>query len=291
MQAGKWQGILMMLGATFTFALMDACMKQLTAHYPPLQVAFLRGLAALPFVIAWLIYKERRFDILLRVRWPLYILRGVLAIILLTSFIYALQRMALSEAYTLFFIAPLLITAFSAPLLGEKVSTGQWLAIVIGFSGVLVALQPDADMDVFGAIAAMIGATCYALNAITTRILGRTDPTAVLTFWFTAMLTVGAGMLCVSSWVTLQMEDTGWIIGVGVTGAIAQLLITSAFRRAPAALLAPLEYSALLWGVMLDVVLWQVLPSGIVFVGAGIIIASGLFLLKDERKPIPVSPP
>lgn len=287
----KLQGIAMMLGATFAFALMDACMKQLATHYPPVQVAFLRGAAALPFVFAWVGYRERRYGVLVEVRWGWHLLRGVLAITMLSSFIFALARMPLSEAYTLFFIAPLLITALSAPLLGESVSRAKWIAILAGFIGVIIALRPGMDTDLLSAFAALVGASCYALNAITTRILGRTDSTAAMAFWFTAMLAIGAGVLSIPGWQPLQLIDAWWIAGVGFTGAIAQLLLTSAFRIAPAALLAPFEYSALIWGVLLDIIIWQLLPSPVVFVGGGIIIASGLFLLNRERRPVPVSPP
>ncbi|MDX1442508.1 MAG: DMT family transporter [Gammaproteobacteria bacterium] len=291
MRSSHLPGIAMMCGATFTFALMDACMKQLAEHYPPLQVAFLRGIAALPFVFAWVGYRERRYRVLLEVRWAWHVARGALAVLLLGSFIYSLSRMPMSEAYSLFFVAPLLITALSAPLLGEHVSAAKWIAIIVGFGGVLIALQPGADTDVLGAIGALVGATCYALNAISTRILGRTDSTAAMAFWFTAFLAIGAGLLALPGWKPLQLGDAWWIVGVGLTGAIAQLLLTSAFRIAPAALLAPFEYTALLWGTLLDIALWQVLPSGVVLAGAGVIVASGLFLLRAEKRPVPVSPP
>lgn len=284
-------GILFMLGATASLSLMDAAMKELGGSYPPLQVACLRGLVSLPFIIAWVYYRERGFATLLRVRWRWHLARGVLAVLMLTSFIYAISRMPLSEAYTLFFIAPLLITALSMPLLGERVDGRRWLAILIGFGGVLIVLRPGFDTVGLGAVAVLTGAGCYALNAISVRILGRTDSTAAMTFWFTALLALGAGVLALPGWQAMRFADTGWLALMGLTGAIGQFLLTEAFRRAPVSVVAPFEYAALFWGVLLDLVIWRALPGLPVFAGAAVIVGSGLYLLRRERRPQPVAPP
>src|SRR5204862_4829958 len=110
-------------------------------YYPPFEVAALRGGASLPLALIW-IGATSGFRRLLDVRWPLHLLRGVLAVGMMSTFVYALRSLPLTTAYTLFFIAPLLITALSVPLLGERVSTSRWIAIVAAFGGVLVALHP-----------------------------------------------------------------------------------------------------------------------------------------------------
>lgn len=285
------KGILFMLLAMATLSLMDAVMKDLSGHYAPLQVACLRGLVSLPFVIAWVYYRERGFGTLIRIRWPWHLARGVLAVVMLTSFIYGLRSMPMSATYTLFFVAPLIITALSVPLLKETVDWQRWLAILIGFGGVLIVLQPGFGSVGIGAFAVLIGATCYALNAITVRILGRTDSTAAMTFWFTAMLALGAGILAAPDWQPLRIADTGRLIALGVTGAAGQYFLTEAFRRGQVSVVAPFEYTALFWGVMLDLLIWGQLPGPLVFVGAAVIVGSGLYLIRRERITQPVTPP
>jgi drug/metabolite transporter (DMT)-like permease len=285
------RGIGFMLLAMAALAVMDAIMKQLTDHYPSLQIAALRGLVSLPFVFAWVYLRERSFVTLLHIRWGWHLARGVLAILMLTSFIYAISEMPLSEAYTLFFVSPLIITALSVPLLKEHVGPRRWLAVAIGFGGALVALRPGAVAVSLAAVAVLVGATCYALNAISVRILGRTDSTAAMSFWFMAMLAVGAGLLALPDWNAIRAGDLWWLLWLGITGALGQLLITEAFKCAPVSVVAPFEYSSLLWGVSLDLLFWGELPEPVVFVGAAVIVGSGLYLIHRERRPPVVVPP
>ncbi len=291
MRSENLAGIVLMLAAMAALSCMDATMKQMAGHYPPIQVAALRGLVALPFVLAWVWWRERSFVTLVRVQWRWHLLRGVLAVIMLSSFIFAISQMPLSEAYTLFFIAPLLITALSVPLLKETVEWQRWLAIAVGFGGVLVALRPGFSAVGWSAIAALVGATCYALNVLSVRWLGRTDSTASMAFWFTAFLAIGAGLIALPNWRQVLLADAGWLVAMGVTGAMGQLLITEAFKRAPASIIAPFEYSSLFWGLLLDLAIWGELPGPAVYLGATIIVGSGLYLIRRERRPQAVAPP
>ena len=134
--------MLTMLVAVAVFALMDAGLKPLSAHYPPFQVAALRGASSLPLVLAWAL-ATAGLRPLLRVRWPLHLLRGVLGMAMMASFVYALRTLPLSTAYSIFFIAPLLITALSVPFLGERVGPRRWIAIAVGLLGVVVLLRPE----------------------------------------------------------------------------------------------------------------------------------------------------
>lgn len=291
MRSDNLPGIVLMLLAMAVLSVMDATMKQLAGHYPPLEVAALRGTVSLPFVIAWVYWRERSFATLFRVRWRWHLARGLLAITMLTSFIYALGQMPLSETYALFFIAPLLITAFSVIFLKEPVDWQRWTAIAVGFAGVLIILRPGFTAVGLSAVAVLIGATCYALNAISVRFLGRTDSTAAMTFWFMFMLAIGAGALALPNWQPVQMVDAWWLLAMGITGALGQVFITEAFKRAPVSIVAPFEYSSLFWGVLLDLAIWGELPGPIVFAGAAVIVGSGLYLLRRERIPQPVTPP
>ncbi|ALN89684.1 MULTISPECIES: DMT family transporter [Lysobacter] len=277
------RAIASMLIAVLMFSMMDALLKLLSEHYPPFQVATLRGLSSLPFVLTWALASVG-LRALLRVRWPLHLLRGVLGVGMMAAFVYGVNRLPLSTTYSVFFIAPLLITALSGPILGERVGPRRWIAIGVGLLGVLVLLRPSGEgMLSTAALAVAAASLAYAVTAITVRVLSRTDSTQSMMVWLMVMISLGAGALAWSGWVPVRGEDWWLILGLGVAGSLGQYAITEAFRLGEASLIAPLEYTALIWGVILDLSLWGVLPDSITWVGAAIIVASGLYLLRRER--------
>jgi len=273
----------LMLLAVALFALMDAGLKLLAPHYPPLQVAALRGLASLPLVLAWVALTATLAS-LLRVRWALHLLRGLLGIGMMVGFVYGLRTLPLSGAYAIAFVAPLLVTAMAGPLLGEHVGRRRWTAIAIGLVGVLVVLRPSGDgLASAGGLAILAAAACYAVGAIAVRMLARTDSSQAMVLWFLVLLSAGAGVLAAPHWVPLQASHAWVIAAVGLSGSLAQVALTEAFRRGEASLIAPLEYTALVWAISLDLALWGVLPDQVTWLGAAIIIASGLYLLVREK--------
>ncbi|HET8818903.1 MAG TPA: DMT family transporter [Xanthomonadaceae bacterium] len=272
-----------MLAAVGFFSLMDAGMKALSGGYPPLQVAALRGAASFPLVLAWALLTVGARP-LLDVRWPLHLLRGAIGVGMLAAFVYALQTLPLSGAYAIFFVAPLLITALSVPLLGERVGPRRWGAIAAGLAGVLVALRPTGEGLVsLAGLAVLLAALGYAVSAITVRLLARTDSTQAMVVWLMALVALGAGTLAWPGWVPIARGDL-WIVGgIGVTGALGQVAVTEAFRQGEASLVAPFEYTALAWGLGLDLAFWGVLPDAATWLGAAIIVGSGLYMLHRER--------
>lgn len=277
------RAILLMLLAVGLFALMDGGMKWLGSDYPPLQVAALRGAVGLPLVLVWIMMRKRMHT-LWPIRWRLHLLRGALGITMMAGFVYGLARMPMSTAYAITFVAPLVITALAVPLLGEKVGPRRWAAIVVGLLGVIVVQRPTGEGMISVAGLVLLGAAvCYALTAITVRVLTRYDSTEAMVFWFLAMLAVGAGLLALPGWVAIQPVDWWVILGVGVSGALGQVALTNAYRVGEASQLAPLEYTGLVWVVLLDLTVWGVLPDRATWIGAGIIIASGVYLLHRDR--------
>ena len=272
-----------MLLAVLLFALMDAALKGLSGHYPPLQVAALRGAASLPLVLLW-VAASGSLRGLLRVRWRLQLLRGALSVGMMALFVYGLARVPLSTAYAVVFVAPLLITALAVPVLGERVGPRRWTAIAIGMVGVLVLLKPSGEGLVSLAALALLAAAClYALAAVMVRVLARTDSTQSMVVWLLAIMAVGAGTLAAPDWVALQPAH-GWLIAaVGITGAAGQVAITEAFTRGEASLVAPLEYTALVWTLLLDAAVWAVLPTMRSMSGGLVIVLAGLYLLRRER--------
>ena len=272
-----------MLAAVATFSLMDAGMKQLAAHYPPLQVTMLRGAASLPFVLVWVLATAGARSIV-PVRWGLHLLRGVLGMAMIGCFVVALKRMPLSTAYSIYFVAPLLVAALSVPLLGEKVGPRRWTAIGIGMLGVVVVLRPGVDGLVsLPGLMVLLAATAYAIAAVTVSLLTRTDTPQSMVVWFLAIMAVGAGLAAIPGWVPLRWEHAALILGMGLAGAFGQIALTSAFMRGDASMIAPLEYTGLVWVIAWDWLLWQTLPDTATWTGAAIIVASGLYLLRRER--------
>ena len=272
-----------MLAAVASFSLMDAGMKLLSAHYPPLQVTLLRGAASLPFVLVWVLASAGVRSIV-PVRWGLHLLRGVLGMVMIGCFVYALKRMPLSTAYTLYFVAPLLVAALSVPLLGEKVGPRRWTAIALGLVGVIVVLRPGVDGIVsLPGLMVLLAATAYAIAAVTVSLLTRTDTPQSMVVWFLAIMAVGAGLAAIPGWVPLRWEHAALILGMGLAGAFGQIALTSAFMRGDASMIAPLEYTGLVWVIAWDWLLWQTLPDTATWTGAAIIVASGLYLLRRER--------
>lgn len=288
--SGNLRGIVAMVAAVGCFSLMDALLKTLSAHYPAMQVTALRGWAAWPLVVLYVLWRGE-VPRLLQVRWPLHLLRGGLNVAMLALFTFAVRELALAEAYTLFFVAPLLITALSTVVLRERVRAAHWVAIALGMAGVLVALRPSQEaFFTLSALAMLAAAGCYAVSAITGRLLTRTDSSASLVFWTTTLLALGAGTLAWPQWVGLNPAHWPLVAGLAVTGFAGQLAITEAFRHGQASVVAPFEYTALAWGMGLDWVLWQTMPGYSTLLGGAIIIGSGLYLVRQERTQAVVPP-
>lgn len=281
--AGNLYSIYAMVLAVFMFALMDTVMKVLSQSYPAIQVAALRSLTSLPLIAVYVGIKVGYGDIF-RIRWPLHILRAVLGIAMLSFFAFGIRKLSLAEAYTIFFIAPAIITALSVWFLKERVDVPRWIAISVGLCGVLVVLRPSgAGFLTIGGLAVLGAAAMYAVSAITVGILARTDRSEHMVFWLMLMMSIGAGLLAAPGWVGMRTGDIPLLLGLALSGFIGQLAITEAFAKGDASSVAPFEYTALAWAVGLDWMLWQTLPDGWTVVGAAIIIGSGMYLIRHEK--------
>jgi drug/metabolite transporter (DMT)-like permease len=281
--AGNLYSIYAMVLAVFMFALMDTVMKLLSQRYPAIQVAALRSLTSLPLIVVYVGIKVGYGDIF-RVRWPLHILRAVLGIAMLSFFAFGIRKLSLAEAYTIFFIAPAIITALSVWFLKERVDRARWIAIGVGLCGVLVVLRPSgAGFLTIGGLAVLGAASMYAISAITVGILARTDRSEHMVFWLMVMMSVGASLLAAPGWVGMRMDDLPLLAGLALSGFIGQMAITEAFAKGDASSVAPFEYTALAWAVGLDWLLWQTLPDRWTVLGATIIIGSGMYLIRHEK--------
>ncbi|HEY6481914.1 MAG TPA: DMT family transporter [Steroidobacteraceae bacterium] len=274
----------MMLMAVIAFCGMDTVLKLFSQHYPALEVATLRGAASLPFMLLPILV-TRRFSELKPVRFGMHLLRAVLMLLILWGFIYAVRVLSLADAYAIFLAAPLIVTALSVPLLRERVEWRRWLAIGVGLIGVVIMLHPTAaHLISFGALAALLAAIAYAFSAIALRVITRSDTTVSVVFWMIGLMTLFAALIAAPHWVPLRRQDWPLLAAIGVFAAIGQHLLTEAFRNAPPSVVAPFEYTALLWGMIVDWAVWNVFPTARVYLGGGIVMLSGLYLIWRERR-------
>lgn len=273
-----------MLGAVGSFALMDSMLKLLSGHYSPPQVTCMRALASLPFILAPVAWSGAWAE-LRPVNWRLHLVRGLLGVLMLATFVHALSRLSMADTYSIYMAAPLLVAALSVPMFGDRVPLRRWVAIGCGFLGVLIVLRPTGEgFASAGGLIAAVSALCYALNILTIRALGRTDTSRSMVFLFLLIMAIGAGAWALPTWQPLATEHWPVIAGIGLAGAAGQYLITEAFRETQASVVVPFEYTAIVWAMALDFVFWSALPAAAVLAGASVVIASGLYVVHDERR-------
>jgi drug/metabolite transporter (DMT)-like permease len=282
-QRNSLRAIATMSIGVFFFSLLDAGLKHLAATLPPVEVMFLRSAASLPFLVASVAW-TRSWKQLRMHRPVLYLLRGVLGLLVLGTFIYAVSVQSLSYTYTIYMSAPLMVAGLAGPMLGERVPVRRWVAIAVGFVGVLIALKPSGNFALLGGLAAAFSASCYALNVMAVRYIGRTDSNYAVVVWHLAFVMLVAGLLSLPGWRPIASAQWPWIAFCGLTGAFGQYLFTAAFRLAPATTIAPFEYTALLWGVGLDWLVFDTVPYLRVLLGGAIVVGGGLFVIWDERR-------
>ena len=261
---------------------LDLCAKALLANYSLEQFVFLRSVIGVSIFL--LIGKQYGgIKALVTSKWRWHLLRTILSTCTMFGFFYGLSRMPLVDALTLGFTAPLMVTALSVPFLGEHVGWRRWTAVVIGFLGVLVILRPGATEITLASISVLFAAFTYSCMAITSRKLAATESGYALSVYVIAgPMIVSATMLDGDTW-TLP-DTSGWILFTlaGACSVVTWTGIVGAYRRAPPALLAPFEYTALIGGAVAGYLIWNEVPDRWVVLGATIIIASGLFVVYRE---------
>jgi drug/metabolite transporter (DMT)-like permease len=274
-------GIGLALLAFALFSSMDAMIKWLSAGYPVHEMLFFNAAFAL-VPVAIMTYRAGGLRDLRTSRLGLHLLRGACGMTAAFSAFTAYSLMPLADAYAIIFATPLLITVLSVPLLGETVRWRRWSAVLVGFAGVLVMLQPGSGSFDFAAGAAMLAASASALSVILVRKLAATETMASIAFYTNAAaVTVMAGLLPFG-FVPPTLADLALMAVAGLAGGSAVMLLIAGYRRAPAAVVAPFQYSQMLWGVALGLLLWGDVPAQAVVLGATIVVASGLYILYRE---------
>ncbi len=275
------RGILAIVLAVFFFSAADTLAKWLGHQgYPPVQIVFCRYLFGL--IPAAILVKKFGIDALHTQHPYQHALRAFLIFSALFFYFWGLKLMPIAEAIAVAFTAPLFITVLSVPLLREHVGIRRWCAVGIGFIGALIVLQPGTEAFKPEALLIVTSAFLFSLAMILTRRMSRTE-TNVSMFTYT---TTGAGLISAmfvgAAWEPLQTEHIVHFVILGFTGGTAAYLIIIAFRNASAAVIAPYEYTALIWTSLSGWIIWNEKPGLAVWIGASVIIASSLYITRRE---------
>jgi drug/metabolite transporter (DMT)-like permease len=275
------KGIAYMLAAGGTLTVMDAGIKWLTDDYPVPQIGFMRY--AVGIVVAVLFAWRFGGVATLRTSRPIgHALRSIFNLGTMLTFYYALDLLPLADTIAIGYAAPLFMTILSVPLLGEHVGWRRWSAVVVGFAGVIVIVQPSPSGIGPGALFALAAALLYALTLVTSRQLSTTERSHTILFYYSVFVLVALAGFMPGMWVTPKVEDLWIILLVGIGGSFGQFFLNQAFRYGEVSLLAPLDYVALIWATLLGFLLWGDIPSAWVWIGAAIIVASGIYIIRRE---------
>jgi len=275
------KGVIYMLAAGATLTFMDAGIKWLTDDYSVPQIGFMRY--AVGIVVAVILAWRLGGVASLRTRRPGgHALRSIFNLGTMLTFYYALDLLPLADTIAIGYAAPLFMTILSVPLLGERVGWRRWTAVVVGFLGVIVIVQPSVSGIGAGAMFALAAAMFYALTLVTSRQLSTTESSHTILFYYSVFVLVALAGIMPFVWVTPRIEDLWIILFVGIGGSFGQFFLNQAFRYGEVSLLAPLDYAALIWATLLGFLLWGDIPSGWVWTGAAIITASGVYIIRRE---------
>jgi S-adenosylmethionine uptake transporter len=275
------QGALIALLTMAVYATHDVIIKYLGAYYSPFQILFFAVFFSFPLVTVVLMQDKTEGN--LRPKYPKWsVIRTASAVINGFTVFYAFTHLPLAEVYAIIFTAPLLITVLSIPILGEKVRLRRWAAVVVGLIGVMIVLQPGKSDLSLGHLAALTGACFSALNAVIVRKIGKEERSAVLMIYPMVANFVVMGALLPFVYKPVEGVHLAASAGMALLGVTAGFLFIAAYRRAEAVVVAPMQYSQIIWATMFGVLLFDEQLKTNVVIGAGVIIASGLYILFRE---------
>lgn len=265
------------------FATHDVIIKLLGAHYPSLQVLFFSSLLSFPLVS--LILLQERTPGTLRPNQPGWVAaRTVCAMTSGVCGFFAFSILPLAQVYAILFASPLLITLLSIPILGERVGVHRWIAVALGLCGVMIVLRPGAGQSLsIGHLAALLAALCSASAAVVTRKLGGSERPLVLLMWPMLGNLVLTGASLGLAYVPMQLPHLAMAGMIAVLGLCGGFLSILAYRSGEAAIVAPMQYSQIIWATVYG---WFIFNEGLdkpTMIGAGVIIMSGVYIVWRER--------
>lgn len=282
-----------MLLGIFIFALNDALGKWLIATYSVGQLLLIRSIAALVF-LAPLIRREGRRTFRSAPRPLIQLLRAVFATAEVACFYWALAYMPLADVMAFYLAGPIYVTAMSPFLLGEQVGWRRWVAVIAGFAGVMIVLNPTSQALTPAALVAIAGSLSFAILMILTRLVPGTSDVVLITTQTVAALVFGL-VVAPLAWTPIDWRDGGMLVLLGVTAMAAHMCINRSLKIAPATVVVPYQYTTIVWAILLGYIVFADIPTLPMLAGAATIIAAGLYIFIREKAlaktPLVVDPP
>lgn len=277
------KGIWLILLATLGIVLMNTCAKMGSAVHSPVEMVCYRGIVALSFLVPYMLWR-RTTEVFKTRRIKAHLYRALVGNVGVGFVFWAYALLPMADATALLFAAPLFVAALSPLLLKERVTAFRWFAVIGGFVGILIIVQPSGG--IVANPAALVGLAAALSNALVDmalRNLGHTDDPLTTVFYFLLI-----GVMVTAPYALLfgtfpSGEMIPWIVGIGIFAAIQQVAKTTAYRYAEASLLAPYTYSAILWAAWIGWLLWQEVPAWHVVAGTVVVICSNLVIYRQER--------
>lgn len=274
-----------MLVACVLLAAVNALVKHLASNYPVAEIAFFRSLFGTIPVLAFMPWQGGVEA--LKTRAPLgHLWRGLSGGISILLMFWSFHLLPLADSVALTFTTgPIFVALFAIILLGERVGLVRWGAILAGFVGSGIMAMPGGhDLNPFGVGVALSAAVFFGLGMTGVRALGRTERPVTTAFYFAVTATLMTGAMLPWGWETPTLPHLTLLLITGLFGGVAQIFLTRAYQMAPASVVGPFAYSALLWATLFGWVFWREWPSAQVLAGAAIVVGAGLFILLDEAR-------
>jgi drug/metabolite transporter (DMT)-like permease len=283
-QSNNLLGIGLMILAMLLFVVMDALAKWLvSAEMSTIQLIAIRSWIIIPLILLMLAAKGEMNELATRHPWR-HILRGCFGFFAPLAFFTSLKSLPLADATVIFFSSTFMLTAASALFLKERVGIHRWSAVVVGFVGVIIAMNPRGGGDLQAYLLVLAATTIYAMIFVSGKHLSRNDSVISLVF----SLQLGMGFMATLAlpwvWVPVSLVELGQLVVLAVIALFAHYLFAAAFARADVSALAPFEYTALLWATGIGYLVWQDIPTREVWIGAAIIMACGLYVVHRESR-------
>lgn len=277
-------GMAAAMGAFFMFSIMVVFAKLLSENHSVIEIAFYRNLiASVPFL--FIVFALGRREILvLRTKPTLVGIRAIIGTVSLTVTFYAYSLMPLADTTALLFTSSLFIPVLGVIFLRESVGPFRWSAVVIGFAGVVIMARPTGDVYVLGVAVAMSAAFLHAILQIILRYLGRFESPETVSFYFFIIGTFVTALALPFVAVRPTLAEIPLLLGVGLSGALAQWLLSTAFKNAPAAIVTVFNYSGIVWATFFGWAIWNELPVKAVVIGGTVVIASNMLVVWRESR-------
>jgi drug/metabolite transporter (DMT)-like permease len=277
------------------FAALSAIVRQLGDVVPVGQLVFFRSACAIPPVLLIYAYRRELAEAVYTSRPFGQLGRGALSVGGMYTNFAALARLPLADATAISFASPLITVALACVILKERVRAYRWAAVFIGFGGVIVMLIPHFDVGNFavagaitvatiGSMLALFSAFCNAGTVIQTRRLTQSETTSSIVFYFSLVTALAGAVTLPFAWHTPTMSELGMLVSMGIFGGIGHIFLTESYRHAAASVVAPFDYSAMLWALLFGYWMFGELPTMLVYAGAAIVAGAGLFVIWRERQ-------